>query len=387
MQQCDHQFDFDTVIDRRKSESEKWGRYAGTDILPMWVADMDFVSPPEVIAAMQDRVAHGVFGYSHTPKELGSAVQETLLADYNWAVDENWLVWLPGLVTGLNVTCRAVGEPGDGVMTATPVYPPFLTAPKLSGRELITVPLMESDEKWRIDFDALEAAVTPTTKLLMWCNPQNPVGRIFTKDELTELAAFCDRHDLVICSDEIHADLLLDQEYGHIPIATLDPAVADRTITLMAPSKTYNIAGLGCSFAVIPNDRLRKNFQRAMAGIVPHINMLAYAAAFAAYRHGKPWLKALLDYLRDNHDRTLAAINTIPGLEMKPVEATYLAWIDARALDLKSPAAFFEKAGVGLNNGADFGLPGFVRLNFGCPRKLLDQGLARIENAVKQYYD
>lgn len=378
------QFDFDTVIERRKTGCEKWGRYDGTDILPMWVADMDFASPPDVITALQERVAHGVFGYPHTPKELVLAVQETLFTDYNWTVDDSWLVWLPGLVTGLNVTCRAVGETGDGVITATPVYPPFLSSPKFSGRELITVPLMESDAKWRIDFDALEAAVTLRSKLLLWCNPQNPVGRIYTKEELTDLAAFCNRHDLVVCSDEIHADLLLDPDSRHIPLATLDPAIADRTITLMAPSKTYNIAGLGCSFAVISNEKLRNNFKRAMAGIVPHINTLAYAAALAAYQHGKPWLRALLAYLRKNHDRTLAAVNAMPGLKMKPVEATYLAWIDARSLDLESPAAFFEKAGIGLNNGADFGLPGFVRLNFGCPRSVLDLGLARLEKAVNQ---
>ncbi len=193
MTHCDQQYDFDTLIDRRNTESEKWGRYQGTDIIPMWVADMDFTSPPEVIAALHERVDHGVFGYPHVPQELVSAVQETLLADYNWTVDDNWLVWLPGLVTGLNVTCRAVGEPGDGVMTATPIYPPFLTAPKLNERQLITAPLAESDEKWLIDFDALEAAVTTSTKMLMWCNPQNPVGRVFTEKELIDVASFCDR--------------------------------------------------------------------------------------------------------------------------------------------------------------------------------------------------
>ena len=386
MTHCDEPYDFDTIIDRRNTESEKWARYQGTDTIPMWVADMDFTSPPEVIAALHERVNHGVFGYPHAPKELISVIQETLLTDYNWTVDDSWLVWLPGLVTGLNVTCRAVGEPGDGVMTATPIYPPFLTAPKLNERELITVPLAESDEKWLIDFDALEAAVTTSTRMLMWCNPQNPVGRVFTEKELIDVASFCDRHDLVLCSDEIHADLLLDPYVHHIPVAALDPAVADRTITLMAPSKTYNIAGLGCSFAVISNDRLRQKFKRAIAGIVPHVNVLAYAAALAAYRHGKPWLKALLKYLRGNHQQVLTAVNAMPGLKMKPVEATYLAWIDARALELESPARFFEKAGVGFNNGADFGLPGFVRLNFGCPRNLLNQGLARMQAVLDKKY-
>ena len=386
MRHSDQQFDFDTIIDRQKSDSDKWGRYRGTDVIPMWVADMDFTSPPAVISALQKRVAHGVFGYPQTPKELVAIVQETLKNDYNWLVDDNWLVWLPGLVTGLNVTARAVGETDDGIMTATPIYPPFLSAPPLNQRKPITVPLTESDEKWLIDFDALEAAVTTTTKMLMWCNPQNPVGRIFTRNELSELAAFCDRHDLILCSDEIHADLLLDPNARHIPLATLDPAVADRTITLMAPSKTYNIAGLGCSFAVIPHARLRQKFKRAMARIVPHINVLGYTAALAAYRYGKPWLSALLDYLRENHQRVLAAVNAMPGIKMKPVEATYLAWIDARALQMESPAAFFEKAGVGLNNGADFGLPGFVRLNFGCPRSLLDEGLARMKTALVHFY-
>jgi len=379
---CDKYYDFDTIIDRRNTACEKWGRYKGTDILPMWVADMDFASPPEVIAALQKRVSHGVFGYPKVPQALVSAVQEALRTDYHWTVDAKWLVWLPGLVTGLNVTCRAVGQAGDGVMTAIPIYPPFLTSPQFSGRELITVPLMASEQKWEIDFEALAAAVTPTTKLLLWCNPQNPVGRIFTRKELTDLAAFCDRHGLVICSDEIHADLRIDPGAPHIPMATLDPSIADRTITLMAPSKTYNIAGLGCSFAVISNDRLRRKCKRAMAGIVPHINTLAYTAALAAYRYGKPWLTALLDYLRQNHHQVLTTVTAMPGLTMKPVEATYLAWIDARALEIEPPAFFFEKAGVGFNNGADFGMPGFVRLNFGCPKKMLDQGLARMQAAL-----
>jgi len=379
---CNKHYDFDTIIDRRNTACEKWGRYKGTDILPMWVADMDFASPPEVIAALQKRVSHGVFGYPKVPQALVSAVQEALRTDYHWTVNAKWLVWLPGLVTGLNVTCRAVGQAGDGVMTAIPIYPPFLTSPQFSGRELITVPLMASEQKWEIDFEALAAAVTPTTKLLLWCNPQNPAGRIFTRKELTDLAAFCDRHGLVICSDEIHADLRIDPDAPHIPMATLNPSIADRTITLMAPSKTYNIAGLGCSFAVISNDRLRRKFKRAMAGIVPQINTLAYTAALAAYRYGKPWLTALLDYLRQNHHQVLTTVTAMPGLTMKPVEATYLAWIDARALEIESPAFFFEKAGVGFNNGADFGLPGFVRLNFGCPKKMLDQGLARMQAAL-----
>lgn len=350
----------------------------------MWVADMDFSSPPAVIEALHRRVDHGVFGYTGAPQELVEAVVRHLRQDFGWAIDPGWLVWLPGLVVGLNVTCRTAGEDGDDVLTFTPIYPPFLTAPHHSNRNPVPVSLRYSDGRWGFDMERLEAAVTPRSRLLLLCNPHNPVGRVFGRDELLALATFAERHDLVIGADEIHCGLVLDAEKRHVPMASLSPEIAARTITLMAPSKTYNLPGLGCAFAVISNNELRRRFLRVMAGIVPHVNALGFTAALAAYRDGGPWLVALLDYLRGNRDLVIRAVATMPGLAMAPVEATYLAWIDVRDTGLPHPAAFFEEAGVGLSEGRDFAGPGFLRLNFGCPRSLLATAFERMDRALRR---
>jgi cystathionine beta-lyase len=375
-------FDFDTIIDRSNTASEKWDRYQGRDIIPLWVADMDFRSPPAVIEALHERVSHGVFGYTRTPEELVEAVIAMLAREYRWNVVPEWLVWLPGLVCGLNVACRAVGRAADEVLTFTPIYPPFMSAPPLSQRTLVKVPLRLEAGRWEWDPAELERAITPGTKLLLLCNPHNPVGRVWSRSELEQLADVAERHDLVVCSDEIHAGLVLDEDKHHIPFATLSPETARRTITLQAPSKTYNIPGLGCSFAIISDHGLHRAFRKAMNRIVPHVNLFGYVAALAAYRDGEAWRRELIDYLTANRDLVLQEINRMPGLTMTPVEATYLAWIDARATGVENPALFFEAVGVGLSDGADFDAPGFVRLNFGCPRPLLTEALKRMRTAL-----
>ncbi len=375
-------FDFDTIIDRRNTASLKWDKYKDRDILPLWVADMDFKSPPAVLKALHDRVEHGIFGYAVAPEALIDITVSMLFKQHGWQVHPDWLVWLPGLVTGLNVTCRAVGDPGDDVMTAIPVYPPFLSAPLHFGRNVVTVPLEYFNGKWGFDFEKLEKAITPKTRLFMLCNPHNPVGRVFTREELVQIAAICEKHDLIVCADEIHCCMILDPDKSHIPFAGLGNAVQDRTITLMAPSKTYNIAGLGCSFAVISNAKIRKRFVQAMAGIVPRVNVLANTAALAAYQDTSQWVKHLLGCLRDNRDRVFSAVSQMKGFSICHTEATYLSWIDARESGLEDPAGFFENAGVGLSDGAEFGSPGFLRLNFGCPRATLDEALMRMKSAV-----
>jgi len=375
------EFDFDTPIDRRATDSNKWGKYAGRDVLPMWVADMDFAAPPPVLEALHRRIDHAVFGYGDTPPSMVEAVVEALGRDHGWRIEASWLVWLPGLVTGLNVACRAVGEPADAVFTATPIYPPFLSAPRNSGRQVVTVPLQFHEGLWQWDFARVEAGIGANTRLFMLCNPHNPVGRVYTRGELEEVGRIAERHDLVICSDEIHAGLVLDPACSHVPIAALAPEVARRTITLMAPSKTYNIPGLGCAFAVIPDPTLRRRYLDAMRGIVPHVNVLGFAAAEAAYRFGQAWQDALIAYLRGNAEFAVRSINAIPGLRTSAVQASYLAWIDASALGVDDPATFFEAAGVGLSSGSDFGAPGFVRLNFGCPRSLVVEAIARMSAA------
>ncbi|MFO8101911.1 MAG: PatB family C-S lyase [Dehalococcoidia bacterium] len=375
-------FDFDTPIDRSGTASLKWDKYRGRDIIPMWVADMDFPAPPAVLEALHSRVDHGVFGYTFAPDELAETVVSVLRHDYGWEIESDWIVWLPGLVTGLNVTCRTLGDDGDDVLTTVPIYPPFLTAPRHSRRNLLTVPLIDSGGRWEFDFDRLEGSITPRTRLFILCNPHNPAGRVFTREELNTLSEICRRHDVTICSDEIHCGLVLDRDKGHIPTAALSPEIAERTITLMAPSKTFNIPGLGCSFAVIPDSQLRKGFRQAAAGIVPFVNTLGYTAALAAYRNGAAWLEALLDYLRTNRDMVESSISGMRGLSMNHVEATYLAWIDTRELGLEEPAKFFEDAGVGLSDGMQFDGPGFLRLNFGCPKVTLERALGRMRNAL-----
>ncbi len=374
-------FDFDTVIDQRGSASAKWDRYQGRDVIPLWLADMDFRSPPAVLAALHRRIDHGIFGYPSPPDELVATVLAMLRTEYGWQAAPEWLVWLPGLVTGLNVVCRAVAA-GAEVLTAVPVYPPFLSAPRYSGCGLATVPLRPASESWAWDFERVEAAITPRTRLMLLCNPHNPVGRVFTREELLRLASICTEHDLIICADEIHAGLVLDPGKVHLPIATLDPGVAARTITLMSPSKTFNLPGLGCAFAIIPDASLRQKFRRAMAGIVPGVTLLGYTAALAAYRDGAAWRAALLSYLRGNLEVVQRAVAGLPGLAMSRVEATYLAWIDTRGAGLAAPGQFFEAAGVGLGDGAAFGGPGFVRLSFACPRLLLQEALNRMSRAL-----
>lgn len=372
-------FDFDRVIDRRGGDSIKWNRYDGSDILPLWIADMDFAAPPAVVAALERRVAQGVFGYAEPWPSLTAAVTDHLANAYGWRIEADRLVWLPGLVTGLNLACRAVG---GGVITATPVYPPFMSAPRFSGCALQTVPLVQREGRWVWDWPALEAAATPESRLLLLCHPHNPVGRAWRDDELERLAEFCSERDLVVCSDEIHCDLILEEGRRHRPLAMFGEAIARRSITLMAPSKTFNIPGLGCAFAVIPNAALRRTFMRSMAGIVPHVNVLGLVACEAALTQSAGWHGELLRVLRRNRDLVQQTIDALPGVAMAPVEATYLAWIDVRGLALDAPQRHFEAHGVGLSDGIDFGLPGWLRFNFGCPLSTLQEALRRFSAAV-----
>ena len=381
-------FDFDHPPERRGTDSQKWQKYAGRDVLPMWVADMDFQAPPAVIEALQRRVADGVFGYARPVPSQVAAVVETLSRLHGWIIEPEWIVWLPGLVVGLNVTAAATAGPGEEILCLTPVYPPFMGAPRTAGRVPVTVPLAyaTATRTWEIDWDALERAVTPRTRAFFLCNPHNPVARVFRRDELEKLAEFCLRHRLVLCSDEIHCDLILDPGLQHIPTATLGDAIAQQTITLIAPSKTYNIPGLGTALAIIPNPDLRRRFVHATHGIVAEVNVLGFTACEAAFRHCEPWRQALLERLRRNRDLVLHAIaDTMPGARIEaPIEATYLAWINVTDLGLQDPIAHFENHGVGLSEGRFFGAaPGsHVRLNFGCPESTLREGLRRLHEGV-----
>ena len=382
-------YDFDTPVNRRGTDSGKWAWY-GEDVLPMWVADMDFRSPQPIIDALAARVQQGVFGYGTDSQALKATLVERMQHLYGWTIEPEAIVMLPGLVSGLNIVSRAVGNPGDSVLTNTPVYGPFLTAPLNQQRRLLTAPLHERRSGRRLSYElnmeGLRRVIEPETRLYLLCNPQNPVGRAFSRGELEELAAFCEQHDLIICSDEIHCDLLLD-ETRHIPIASLSPEVAQRTITLMAPSKTFNVPGLGASLAIVPNPALRKQIEQAMAGIVPHVNILGMVAAEAAYAHCDDWLRDLRTYLTANRDFAVEYIEThMPGINVTCPEATYLLWLDCRDVPIgDKPAEYFlREAKVAMNEGAWFGEggEGFVRLNFGTPRAILEEGLEQMKAAL-----
>lgn len=378
-------FDFDHAPERRDTDSQKWQKYAGRDVLPLWVADMDFVSAPAILDALRARVDHGVFGYARPTASTVEAVTGALAQRYGWKVDPEWIVWLPGLVVGLNITAQAFAGPGEEVLTLTPVYPPFMSAPRNSGRSPVGVPFTLAGGKWEIDWDALERAVTPRTRLFYLCNPHNPLARVWRRAELERLGEFCVRHNLVLCSDEIHCDLILDPSLPHVPSATLSPALAARSITLMAPSKTYNVPGLGTSLAIIPDAALRARFNRAAAGVVAEVTCLGFTACEAAYRDCEPWRQQLLAYLRGNRDYLVNALpRALPGLKIEaPVEATYLLWMNVADLGIPDPVAHFERHGVGLSDGAPFGArPGtHLRLNFGCPRATLVEAVRRMQAA------
>jgi cystathionine beta-lyase len=379
--------DFDLIVDRLHSDSVKWCLYE-EGVLPLWVADMDFPAPEPVIDALRQRVEHGVFGYCQPPEELREVVQERLDRLYGWEVREEEILFIPGVVAGFNLVCRAIGKPGDGVVVQPPIYPPMLSAPGNSDRKCTHAPLVEGSERYEVDFDAFAAAIAEQAALFLLCNPHNPSGRVFDRGELERMAELCLARDVVICSDEIHCDILLDG-HRHIPIASLDPAVAHQTITLFAPSKTFNIPGLKCSVAVVQNPDLLEALNRTAAGIMPHVNVLGYTAALAAYRDSGEWLEELLVYLEENLDFLLTYLETrMPAIKCKRPQGTYLAWLDCRDIHIPgTPHQFFlEEARVALNDGERFGAggTGFVRLNFGCPRPILAQALERMRTALER---
>ena len=379
-------FDFDTLPNRRDSESTKWNRYP-EDVLPMWVADMDFRSPDAIIKALKERVDHGVFGYPTISDHLKESVVAWLSKRHGWEVKTQDLVFLPGVVTGFNLAAHAVTRPGDGVLVQTPTYGPFLGVEKnvnLVQQEMELT--KESDGQYSVDLDAFEEAITGRTRIFMLCNPQNPTGRVFTKEELEAMADICLQNDIIICSDEIHSDLVFTG-HKHIPISSLDPEISAKTITLIAPSKTFNIAGLKGSVAIITDEELRNQFEGARQGLAGGINLLGMAAMEAAYAQSEPWLEALLTYLEANRDYAFDFIyQEIPGVNMAKPEGTYLAWLDCRETAIEGkPDKFFQKqAKVAMNDGVWFGKggEGFVRMNFGCPRSMLIESLNRMKDVL-----
>jgi cystathionine beta-lyase len=375
-------FDFDEPLDRRGTWSTRWSRHAA-EVIPLWVADTDFRAPQPVLDALARRLAHGVLGYSIEPPELREAIAERMQRLYAWRVQPDWIVFLPGVVPGLHLAARHLVGPEQHVLVPTPVYHHLTTAPQRAARAYTSVPLTLVGGRWVFDMARLESAVRQGTRLLFLCNPQNPGGTVFSRAELEQLAAFAGRHDLVICSDEIHADIILDVDKRHLPIASL-PEAGKRTVTLMSPNKTFNFPSAGCGFAIIEDPALRRAFAQDHHGTVHDASVFGYDAALAAYRHCDDWLAAQLEYLRGNRDVVERFVAATPGLAMAHVEATYLAWIDASGLGVEDPHALFLKHGVALSPGSQFGAPQFVRLNFGTQRALLQQALQRMAAAIRK---
>jgi cystathionine beta-lyase len=389
------QYDFNRVIDRRPTDSSKWNTYA-QDALPMWIADMDFPSPEPVIRALRQRVDHGIFGYPmgimNNPNELPElrgTIVDRMASRYGWSIGPEDIVFIPGVVIAFNLACHTLATPEQAVLVQTPVYTPILHAAGETGIQHQEMELTrQPDGAYMVDWDRFEANITPQTSLFILSNPHNPVGKVFQPDELKRLAEICLRHGVTICSDEIHSDLIFSG-HRHTPIASLDPEVAQNTITLMAPSKTFNLAGLQCSYAIIPNRELRKRYLQSRKGLVPWVNGLGLLAAQVAYQQGQEWLDQLLQYLESNRDYLYRyAQNNLPGIEMGLPQATYMAWLDCRNSSLaENPfQCCLDRGRVAFNDGAKFGRggEGFLRLNFGCPQALLVEGLERLRQVLDQ---
>lgn len=378
---------FANCPDRRSTESVKWGIY-DADVLPMWVADMDFLSPQPVRDALAKRVEHGVYGYPLVPQEFKQVIVDRMQQRYQWKITSEDLMFIPGVVPGFNLVCQAFTRPGESILMQTPVYPPFLCAPDNAQARGIHVDLVrQPDGTYSIDFDAFERAIEADTRVFIMSNPHNPVGRVFRKDELEKLAEICLRHQVIVCADEIHSDLVYSG-HVHIPIASLSKEISRNTVTLIAPSKTFNIAGLECSVIICTDPGKREILEKARRGLLGHVNVMGLTAGLAAYRESQAWLDELLITLEGNRDFLVEFIQKrMPGIKLGKPEGTYLAWLDCRGLNLpQDPYHFFlEKARVAMNDGAEFGKAGegFLRLNFGCPRAMLEEALHRMENALQ----
>ena len=350
----------------------------------MWVADMDFTSPPEVIDALHERVGHGIFGYTNPTDAALGAVVDYMRTAHGVDIEPDWLLWTPGLVPALNTAARAYCEADQSVLTTVPIYPPFLSAPRYQARVLEFAPLANDQGRYKYDWPALERAITPQTRIFYMCNPHNPVGRVWTREELSEVIDFCKAHQLLLLSDEIHCDLILQSDLTHHSILATESWAHENSITLLSPSKTYNLCGLACSYVIIPNRSLRRTFHRAMRGLFNELNCLGYAACAAAYREGEAWRGQLLDVLRRNYKIVRDTIaSDMPRFRLTPLEATYLAWIDTRDAANERWSQIFEDHGVGLSNGSEFGTPGFLRFNFGTSTAQVREALDRMSQAYR----
>lgn len=373
--------DFNRQINRKNTDCSKWDGQGG-DYIPLWVADMDFPVAEPVLEALKKRLEHPFFGYTFPGESVYQAVISYYKRRYDFDVKKEWILFNHGVNTGNNIAARALG---GTIMVATPMYPHInQKLPQEAGKPVIRVPLKQENGLYTFDFEAMEKAVTQDVTTFVLCNPHNPVGRVFTGKELEELFAFAARHDIVVVADEIHSDLILEGE--HIPAITLNEAARQRVILHHSASKTYNIPGLPVAFAIIPNEKLRHKYEEVAATMHAPFDTLSFVALEAAFTKGEEWRQELLEYLRENKKWLDERISRIPGLSICHSEGTYLGWIDARETGLSDPAGFFMKeAGVKFNDGESFSAPGFIRVNFDCPRAYLEEAFDKVEKALDNW--
>ena len=387
-------YDFDTVYDRPSTDSLKWANLrqicGSDDVIPLWVADMDFACPPEVVAAVKERAEHPIYGYPIKSEAYYEAIIGWMKRRNGWDIRKEWICYSPGVVPALNFAVQAYSHPGDKIVIQSPVYHPFTMAALNNGRTLVDNPLKLEGGRYVMDYEGLEALIDSRTKAIIVSSPHNPVGRVWERSELARLVDICDRHGLVIICDEIHSDLILGG-IRHSCLASLSEKAAKITVTLTAPNKTFNIAGLTMGSAIIPDAALRNAFTAAVddSGIGVS-NVFGNIALQAAYDKGEAWLEELLDYLRGNFSLVSNFVaERLPELSIFPLEGTYLVWIDCRRLRLSDgelKAFLMKKAGVWLDEGTKFGSggSGFMRLNIACPRSLLEKALLRLEKALAE---
>lgn len=392
---------FDVPVSREHTCSVKFDArkavFGRDDVIPVWVADMDFAAPEAVTRALQERASHPVYGYTLFPDSLYQSMIDWFADRHGWRIEREWILMAPGVVPSLNAACMAYAAPGEGVIIQSPVYPPFFSSVRHSGREVIENPLLPDEERaghYRMDLEHLEAcAARPDARILLLCSPHNPVGRVWSESELRAVLAIARRHELVVISDEIHCDLTFPDKPGHTVLANL-AGPEDALVTAVAPSKSFNMPGLGLSALVIADPERRKAMKSVFESMhLPQCNPFSIAGFEAGYRHGGPWLDRLMDYLQGNRDFIAQAVaERLPGIRVTAPEGTYLMWLDCRELcrdrdldDAGLKRFFVRDAGVGMNPGLSFGEQGsgFMRLNIGCPRSVLEQVVSRIDAALK----
>lgn len=386
-------YDFDKQISRRGTDSYKWDSEKSEDVLPMWVADMDFQTAPCIIEALQRRVAHGIFGYTRVPDEYYDSVRAWFGRRHGWQIEREWMIYTSGVVPAVSAIIKALTVPGDGVLLQTPVYNCFFSSIRNNGCEIVSSPLLQTDDTFRIDFDDLERkAADERVKVMLLCNPHNPAGRVWTKEELTRIGEICLRHDVTVISDEIHCELVFPG-HTYTPFASLSDEFRQHSVTCISPSKAFNIAGLQIANIICPDEEIRRKIDKAInTNEVCDVNPFGVVATMAAYNEGEEWLKQLLAYLHENYLCTLDFCRKhLPDFPITKLEGTYLIWMDCRTLKRTSEELeelLIKEAGLHLNAGTMYGAEGegFMRWNIACPRTKLLEGLERFQNFIYRLY-